>query len=410
VAAPTVERQGDEFVVRWAEHAVELAFGGIREGSDGLHAEVSIRREGEEVHWSRLGLASSRSRDGIAKLLVQSRAASDGAPVPWSTMVDRAARVVADAVRRGEPAQALRPRPITGPRHLVEPLLPLHQPTILYSDGGTGKSTVALLVAIAVATGTAVPGLHASQATPVMFCDYESTEPVVAEIVYFLERGLGVSCGSRLLYRRMVRPLIAEAPALRAEIARAGVGFLILDSVGPAATAEPESAEAALGTMTALRSFGLVTTLALAHVSKASVDQRAAAPYGSVFYKNEARMTWELRRAEEEPEDLVVALYNRKVNAGRPQPPLGFRFAFTPDAIRVSAAALDEAPDLLARASLSKRISVALAPGALTVAELAEHLEASEASVRRTLERSRGKLAVPLPDTKPAKWGLAHRG
>lgn len=126
VPAPTVERHGDEFILRWTEHGVDLVFTGIRESSDGLHAELSILREGEEVHWSRLGLASSRSRDGIVKLLERSRAASDGAPIPWMTMVDRAARVVADAVRRGEPAQPLRPRLITGPRYLVEPLLPLH--------------------------------------------------------------------------------------------------------------------------------------------------------------------------------------------------------------------------------------------------------------------------------------------
>ena len=73
LTAPTVERHGDEFTIRWAEHSVDLVFTGIRESSGGLHAELSIQRDGEEVHWSRLGLASSRSRDGIVKLLERSR-------------------------------------------------------------------------------------------------------------------------------------------------------------------------------------------------------------------------------------------------------------------------------------------------------------------------------------------------
>jgi hypothetical protein len=407
-AAPTVERIGDECIVRWAAHGTELGFTSLRESSDGLHAEVSIRRHGEEVHWSRLGLASSRSRDGIAKLLER---AHPGDPAPWGLMVDRAARLVSDLVRRGEPAQPLRPRLITGPRFLVEPLLPVHQPTILYADGGDGKSTVALLVAVAVATGAPLPGgLRVGQPTPVLFCDYESTEPVTAEVVYLLERGLGVSCAGRLLYRRMVRPLVAEAPALRAEVARAGVGFVIVDSVAPAAGGEPETAEAALGTMTALRSLGAVTSLALAHVSKAGADQRTARPYGSVFYANEARMAWELRRAEDEAEDLVVALYNRKANGSRLHPPLGFRLAFTPEAIRVTSADLGKSPDLLARASLAQGIRTTLAAGALTIPQIAEAIDATEASVGRVIRRLRDKgVIVAIGETRPYLWGLAIR-
>ena len=405
LTAPTVERHGDEFTIRWAEHSVDLVFTGIRESSGGLHAELSIQRDGEEVHWSRLGLASSRSRDGIVKLLERSPAAFNGAPVPWMTMVDRAARVVADAVRRGEPARPLRPRPITGRRFLVDPLLPLAQPTILYADGGSGKSTLALLVAVAVATGAKVPGLDVAQPCSVMFADYESSEPVVAEVVCLLERGLGVSCGDRLLYRRMFRPLMIEAPALRVEIARSGVGLFILDSTGPAAHDDPAGAGAALATMTSLRSLGEVTTLALAHVSAAGADQRVARPYGSVYYSNEARMTWELRRAEEEPDDLVVALFNQKMNAGRKHPPLAFRFTFTPDTIRVSTSPLADSPDLMNRTTVRQRLRTMLATGALTAEELAEATGEGEATIRKTLARMvKAEEAVQLPGT-PLRWG-----
>src|SRR5947209_6281364 len=80
---PALERHGDELTVRWAEHRVDLVFTGIREGSDGLHAELSIRRDGEEVHWSRLGLASSRTRTGVIKELKER---TDGGAVPWTPM------------------------------------------------------------------------------------------------------------------------------------------------------------------------------------------------------------------------------------------------------------------------------------------------------------------------------------
>jgi AAA domain len=415
VTAPTVQQHGDDFTVEWAEHGVELAFTGIREGSDGLHAEVSIRRDGEEVHWSRLGLLSDRSRDGIIKRLERSLLATDGAPVPWPTMVDKAARVVADAVRRGEPAAPIHPRPITGLRFLVDPLMPLGQPTIVYADGGTGKSTLALILAVAIATHSKLPVVDVCQSVPVMFADYESSEPVIAELVYLIERGLGVSCGERLLYRRMVRPLIAEAPALRAEIARAGVGLFILDSTGPAAHDDPASAGAALATMTSLRSLGPITTLAVAHVSAAGADQRAARPYGSVYYANIARSCWEVRRTSEDTDDdLLLALYHRKVNHGRLRAPLSLRVHFAADRITLHPSTLADAPDLMARATYRQRIKAMLATGKLTTEELAEALDnAPVTTIRKTLERMRDKYheVVSLPTAKPSDpllWGLVH--
>ncbi|HEX2501385.1 MAG TPA: ArsR family transcriptional regulator, partial [Methylomirabilota bacterium] len=55
----------------------------------------------------------------------------------------------------------------------------------------------------------------------------------------------------------------------------------------------------------------------------------------------------------------------------------------------MAAADLAEAPDLLARTSVSQRLTVALAAGALTAAELAAELAASKATVSRVLRRLR---------------------
>ena len=55
-------------------------------------------------------------------------------------------------------------------------------------------------------------------------------------------------------------------------------------------------------------------------------------------------------------------------------------------------------------------MTVALAAGALTVAEFAEHLGAPETTVGRIVRRLRDTGRVgPVGETRPDRWGLAVR-
>jgi hypothetical protein len=244
----------------------------------------------------------------------------------------------------------------------------------------------------------------------VLYLDWESVPDEIEERLYLLSRGLGCSAEG-LHYRRMSRSLADDAAALRTEISRLGVQLVIVDSLGPACGAEPESADAAVRAMNVLRSFGTVTRLVIAHVSKASAEQQrgAARPYGSVFVQNLARSVWEIRRSEDDGSDnLVVALYHRKANRGRLHAPIGLRYLFEPDSITIRNADLRDSDELLARASLSQRIRAILAGGAKTTVEVATAIDADEESVKRTLRRmaSNGK-AVRLPDGGIVRWGLS---
>jgi hypothetical protein len=176
----------------------------------------------------------------------------------------------------------------------------------------------------------------------------------------------------------------------------------------------PESADSTIRAMNALRSFTGTTRLVLAHVSKAAADQAsgAARPYGSVFVRNLARSAWELRRAEEAGGDeLLAAAYHRKDNGGRRTPAFALRLRFAPGgAVTVADAELAEAPDLLARTSVARRVTAALAAGALTVPELAAAVAASEATVGRAVRRLRDEGHVVLVDgVRPCRWELASR-
>jgi hypothetical protein len=406
--AYTLERHGDEFLVSWPEHKVECALTAIHENGEGIHAELSVTHGGVDVHWGRLGLASTQSREAVVRKL-----SSMLAKVPWRALLEATCRSTAQALRRSSVTVTLHGQRATGPRYLVDPLLPLHQPTVLIADGGSGKGYLSVALALAVGDGAPLPSnLHAAIRCPVLYLDWESDAEDLDDRVYVVSRGLGLGCVAGLHYRRMVRPLVDEAPALRAEVSRLGIGFLIVDSLAPASGPEPESADAAIRTHNAIRSLGTLSSLCLAHLSKAAADQRGPArPFGSVFIQNLARSVWEMRR-DGESEDLLAGLYHRKVNRGRLCSPLALRFHFTEQAVSLTRADIQEAPELAARTTVGQQVLAALRPGAKTIPRLAEELDLGHDTVRRTLQRlaQRDKV-VRLSEGHGGKgqeipWGL----
>lgn len=406
LTAPTFERHGDDFTFMWRDHDVTIGVDRIREHSEGTHAEITVTVPGAEPQWGRFNLASSTTRTHFAKTL---DASAPG--IPWRLILERVCRDTVRAVRVGAPTVLLRPRQTTEPAFLVDPILPLDDSAVIFADGGSGKGFFVIALALAAMNGLTLPGgisFATSRPTGVLYLDWESTQADLEDRVYRLAHGLGCSA-DRLHYRRMERPLTDDAGALRADASRLGVGLVIVDSLAPACGPEPEGSDAVTRTMNALRAFGpTVTRAVVAHVSKAAAEQRgtSAKPFGSVFVWNLARSVWELRRSEDETNDLVVGLYHRKANGGRLHPPIGLRLAFAPDAIALEAANLSESSDLLARASL--RIRAVLSPGALTTAEVADALGVSEDTAGRTLRRMSGKGVVRLPNDEGGRvrWGL----
>ena len=401
---PEHVRQGDEHRIAWSAQGVVLTLTGFREHSEGVAAEIAVALRGQEIHWSKLNLASTASREALVKKLT-----THAAKVPWRAIVERSCRLCVEATRAGNPAVAVIPRVRTGPRHLLDPIAPIEETTVLAGDGGAGKSYLVTAFALAIACNAPLPGgIQPGIRGPVLYLDWESTEEEFAERIWFLSNGLGCRVQG-LHYKPMVAALAAELPAVKAEIARVGAVAVVIDSLAPACGSEPEGADAAVRTMTALRALGPASRLVVAHVSKAAADgQGPARPFGSVFIQNLARSVWEVRRSDEdEGDDLLLGLYHRKVNTGRRHRPLALRLHFTGAGITLHEADLSERADLATRLPLRQRVTRRLeqVPG-LTAAELAEALDEDEASVLRTLGRlvERG-IVRKVNETKPFRWG-----
>lgn len=407
--APTMRRDGDDFLFSWPQHRVAIGVTRLHETATTVTGEITITQEIlGSIHWGSLHLTSTRAREDLTTKL---RKHFEGPP--WQVMIEKVCRVTVEQYRQGAPTRLLEPAAPRPVRDLMEKLLPVSETTVLTGDGGAGKSTFALAVGLALVTGTALPhGLRPTQRANVLYLDYESNEDEHAERLYGLTRGLGIEYAGGIYYRAMTRPLADEAPALRAEISRLDIGFVICDSLAPACGPEPETADAVIRTMNALRSFAPATRLVPAHVTKLVAGQKTPArPFGSVFVRNLARSEWELRAAEEEHDDgaLTTGLYHRKVNRGRKHLPMSLRFEFDGDVIRLCADDLADHDDLLERTSMAYRLHQELKGGRASSADLAQRLGLSgkEESVKRTLRRWKksGKV-VDFEEGKAKLWGL----
>src|SRR5688572_23072859 len=99
-------------------------------------------------------------------------------------------------------------------------------------------------------------------------------------------------------YLRCERPLRDEIDAIVRFVTANRIQYVIVDSVGFAAGANPESSETAIAYASAVRRLGAgVGSLHLAHVTKLSEDAPDPKyPFGSIFWHNFARMTWYVKR------------------------------------------------------------------------------------------------------------------
>jgi AAA domain len=383
------------YTVRWdAPEQVQFEFDMLRvdRRSGTMTAEVTVHTYWpvlDFVHSAQLNLSSTQARVTLAKHLagrVRDR------ELDWPALVETAIILTRNAFRAGEPSILLRdaPEPATaGP--LLPPLLAADGTTLLYGDGGTGKSLLALAAAVSLHTGLPLLGLQPAVTRRVAFLDWEWSAPVHKRR---LRRLLPEGELPDIRYIRCALPLRDDVDRLRRVIREDGIEYAVIDSVALAAGGDPERAETAIEFFGALRQLE-VDALAVAHVTKASDGEK---PFGSTFWHNSARATWYVRKAAElGASSFTVALVNKKANDAPLSLPLGFAVDMSDERTTIRPTNLADSPDLAKEIPLRLRIRQELLGGSLTYAELAERLEAKEDSVRATVKRGYGKTFTTWP-------------
>lgn len=222
---------------------------------------------------------------------------------------------------------------IPPPAFLIYPILPLHQPAIIFGQGGAGKGHVALTLAILAQLPYRDNNLQlTTQETPtnVLYADYEADRGDFVRVLSGLCKGFDQFVNIHRL--AMATPLPDIIDQLKAEIKASNIGLLIIDSLGYAAGGNINDAETANRYNLALRQLENVTTLTIAHHSKDPLT-KSRSVFGSVFFSNYARSVWEVKRAyEPNSPDMPITLTHTKSNR-RYEAPIGLTYNFDGEGI-----------------------------------------------------------------------------
>jgi archaellum biogenesis ATPase FlaH len=408
-SAPDVADLGNGYSLLWPEQKVRFLVEYITRQSAGIYAEFTVIVEAKTLcEGQRVNLNGDKSR--LAKKLQELD--SQYKLAQWSLMLESTAVLVLRRYREGEPPHRLNAdTPVESLSYQLNPMVFSRKVTILYGDGGLGKSSLALLIGMLVSTGETVAGLSAVRGR-VLFLDYEDTIDVHARRREAIVAGHPNLKPAELIYQTHHEPIWNILPTLLRLVQLERIEFIILDSLA-AATCGDASAEAATKAFRALRMLNR-GALVLAHIPKTNEQQQEAGIYGSVFYKNFARSTWELRKEQEVGTDeSVLGLFNRKSNLSRLHPPMGLRVRqnSTSTAMSYEPCDLSQTLELEKGLPIASRIRNFLEQdgGLYTAKEIADALASPVSTVKSTLSRQNTHKWHSIGTGRDTKWTCVTR-
>ena len=387
------------YTLKSLTHAVGMTFDRLSDQRGGVSAELTVMLMATELLTGvDVGLKSDTGQTKLASSLKALAPA-----IPWKLLLQRACSAVLTRHREGEPLRNLTiETPIEPLIFQIQPIVFRGKPTVLFGDGGLGKSSLALLCAMCVSTGETVAGISALPGIA-LYLDYEDSYDVHVRRMQAIAACHSNVAKADVRYQSCTEPLTNLTPTLLRRIHAEGITFLVLDSLA-AATGGDAGAEAATKVFRAIRTLN-VGALIIAHIPKPTGEGYCPSIYGSVFHKNFARSTWELRHEQEVGDDTaILGLFNRKPNLSRLHHPIGVKVTQDREntTMKYEVFDLSQAAELANALPLPSRIRNLLEDGEPRSSnEIAEELGAKLGSVKTTLSN---------PKYKGFKWHMIGEG
>jgi AAA domain len=379
-----VEQVGKTFSVSFPDSGAHIGFSRITDQRNGdYRGWVSLCDGDVLLHSSAINLCTASARQTLVKSLNNS--------LPWASMLDTACLEVAKRLMAGSPAEVIRSEDDVQPeRHLVEPFLPLGEPTLVYGRGGSCKSYLALPLGVFVQLPWPENpfGWKVGQkSVNVLYCDWETSKDVIHRRLKRLLRGMGLPEALHMTYRQCQGTLVSELEAIERIVMDQKIGFVVIDSAGRACGGDLNAPAPVNEFYTAIRQLG-VTVLIVHHTSKDEFMKQKT-PFGSSYFENNARSQWHIEREREGNEtDFAVSLSHTKVNDSAKHRPLGLRVRFdnTPGQESTAFELCDlQETEFTRKLPLRERIERLLQNGPLQPSEIAGELGEKEDVVRARL-------------------------
>lgn len=353
------------------------------------------------LHTTRVNLMSTSTMNSLVKRLKE-----HSEEAPWTDILTFITGKTMEIVRRGEPAIEiwLSEDDDLASQYLLEPILYLNHPTVIFGDYGSCKSLTVLVIAYIVQLpfyDNDFGLITNSESTHCLYLDYEDDHDSFRRRWSALERGFGKGT-MPIVYKRMTSPLSDSIEQIQRIIQDKDINLIITDSLGPAARGNLNDPEPAIKCHAALRQLNK-TSLTLAHTAKDPILKKRTI-FGSVFFTNLAWSVWDCKNEQEVGEDeITISLKHIKANMSKLHLPLGFRLCFEDRAIKLGRADLRDT-SISGDLPLPWQIKNLLKEGPLIMKEIAEILEKSEDSIKTTLTRMAKK--EELVKLHEHKWGL----
>ena len=375
----------------WESELIDARVDRIKESTDHeVKGEVLIesRRPTSAGHLvsGRLNLTSPTTRKAFARSLKDR-----DSEVDWDKIMEQLCVAVLDEWRRGSPEVLLDGNTDVEAqaKWLVEPIIQLNNPTLIYGPGSTGKSWFGQYLAVLADAGMPRNGLGVEPCeSKVLYLDWETDQQEIGSRITLIRRGLEMEGQSAIWYKTMNQGLANDIETVRNICVDHEIELVIVDSLGSACMGEPESAEVVLRTFAALRSLG-VSSLCIDHTNKEGTL------FGSVYKFNAARMVFECKKDQQQDDDkLVFGLFHKKANNSKLMKPIGFELNFNDSNITISRQDVRDTR-LEEHMGIRDRIEHLLKnkEGGMSIADIAEELGKTESHIRKEISEGRSRYA-----------------
>lgn len=351
----------------------------------------------------RINILSSSAKDLFSRQLKDSFVSSQ--KIPWPLVFSQACELLEASFKKQSQEEEWNPQESVSTDYLIKPFIEEGASNIIFGKGGSGKTYLALSMAISLATGGSFLGSDPPKVANTLFIDYENTKSIWASRITKLLRGSGVedttSINQRMFYFSTKGVPIHDLKSQLIEaIRKRSIGLIIVDSAALACGGEPESAEVANRLFNALNRLK-TTVLMIAHETK-STDNKNKSPFGSVFFYNCARNIWNVESSQDNNESkITVGLFHRKSNNDRLSSMKQATIEFTDDSVSVN---LGFSNLWSKELSLHDQILDELSEGDMTLEELVKVLGKSKGQIKARLSEMRSEQKLTNPER--GKWAL----
>mgnify|MGYP003112547660 CR=1 FL=1 len=284
-----------------------------------------------------LNISSSRAKKDFANDLFS--IISDIPVETWRSVVEQLCVNTQNDYEAGSPLETIRgvKDVLADEKWLVEPILQIGHPTIIWGKGASGKSWLAQYVSVLADEGISATGLR-TEPCNVLYLDWETDPNELESRVSMIRKGLGLDGEANIKYRHMSAGLSRDIDTIRRHVQENDINLLVIDSLGAACAGEPESADVVLRAFGALRSLK-VTALCIDHSNKS--DEL----FGSVYKFNSARQVFEVKADQFAQSDYIdFGLFHTKSSNGSKLNPFGFQIEFLGDHVRIHERDIRDSP------------------------------------------------------------------